>query len=338
MPAYQYPRSAELSEIAQKMLPVLTMDDPISKILPTRETQDSLLMWDQMDDYIGLQQVRGLNGAPGRVARVGAKRYMMEPGVYGDFSEISEMELTQRAKLGTFHERVNIEDLVVKETEKLLHRRIARIRQIGWTLLTTGTFSVSKPDGGVIHTDTYSIQTYSGSDWSTAATGTPLADFRGVQLLSRGYSVRFDERSTAYMNRQTWNYLIANTNAADLYGRRISGLATAENVGEVNKILMGDGLPAIEIFDDGYYNDSGVFTQYLANDKVVVVGRRTDGAPIGEYLMTANVNSDKGYGAYTKVVDSSEGQDPVPRQIVVHDGHNGGPAIYFPAGVVVMSV
>lgn len=338
MASYQFPRSAELSEIAQKMLPVLTMDDPISKILPTREVQDSLIMWDQADDYIGLQEVRGLNGAPGRVARVGAKRYIMEPGYYGEYQVIDEQELTQRAKLGTYAERVNIEDLVVKATENLLHRRINRLRVIGWNLLTTGTFSVSKPDGGVVHTDTFSLQTSSGSTWATASTATPLADFRAVQLLSRGYSVKFDDRAAAYMNRATWNYMIANTNAADLYGRRISGLATAENVGEVNKILMGDGLPGIEIYDDGYHNSSGVWTPFIPVNKVVVVGRRTDGSPIGEYLMTANVNSDKGYGSYTTVVDSIEGQNPVPRQISVHDGHNGGPKIDFPSGIVILSV
>jgi hypothetical protein len=321
------------------MLPVLTMDDPAFKILPVREVQDSLIMWDQKDDYIGLQYVRGLNGAPGRVARRGAKRYMLEPGVYGDYQTIDEMELTQRAKLGTFAERVNIEDLVVQATEELLHRRISRIRYIAWTLLTTGTFSVSSQTGGVLHTDEFSLQTFSaGTGWSTAATSTPLADFRAVQLLSHGYSVDFDQRATAYMNRQTYNYLIANTNSADLYGRRVAGLATANNVDDVNKILMGDGLPKIEIFDDGYLNDSGTWTQFIANSKVVVVGRRRDGAPLGEYLMTANVNADKGYGAYTAVVDSIDHGNPIPRQIAVHDGHNGGPKIDFPSGIVVMSV
>jgi hypothetical protein len=339
MATYQYPRSAELAEIAQKLLPVLTMDDPVFKVLPVREMNESLIMWDQKDDYIGLQQIRGLNGQPGRVARRGAKRYIMEPGVYGEFQSIDEMELTQRAKLGTFGERINIEDLVIQATEELLHRRIARIRYIAWTLLSTGTFSVSSPTGGVMHTDTFTTQTFSANvGWSTAATSTPLADFRNVQLLSHGYSVDFDQRATAFMNRQTLNYLLANSNAADLYGRRVAGLATANNLNDVNSILTGDGLPKIEVFDEGYLNDSGTWTQYLANGKVVVVGERRDGAPLGEYLMTANVNSDKGYGSYTTVVDSIEHDNPVPRNITVHDGHNGGPKLDFPSGIVVMSV
>ncbi len=40
-------------------------------------------------------------------------------------------------------------------------------------------------------------------------------------------------------------------------------------------------------------------------------------------------------GPYTLVIDRRE--DEVPRQIQVHDGHNGGPVIYYPSGVVVLS-
>jgi hypothetical protein len=53
--------------------------------------------------------------------------------------------------------------------------------------------------------------------------------------------------------------------------------------------------------------------------------------------MTRNANNpDLAPGPYMRVIDT--GEIVIPRSIEVHDGHNGGPVIYFPSAVVVMSV
>jgi hypothetical protein len=52
--------------------------------------------------------------------------------------------------------------------------------------------------------------------------------------------------------------------------------------------------------------------------------------------MTRNVNNaNSAPGPYTKVIDRGELQ--VPRTIEVHDGHNGGPAIFYPSAVIKLS-
>lgn len=337
MPSYAYPSAQVLSTIEQNLMPDLVADDPVFEIMPI-DTQDaSLLKWQQQDDYIGLQQLRGLNGTPPRVSRLGINEFQMKPGVYGEYMSIDEAEMTERAKFGSLTDVIDIGDLVAQAQQQLLHRRLTRIKYIGWTLLTTGTFSVSTLDG-VTHTDSYTMQTYSASPaWSSASTAVPLADFRAVQLLSLGYSVDFGQKATAYMNRVTWNYFIKNTNAADLYGRRTAGLGTYENVGDVNKLLAGDDLPQIVIYDKAYKDASGTATRYIPNNTVVVVGQRPGGRNIGNYTMTRNMNTTDGAaGPYTKVIDN--GDRAVPREIAVHDGHNGGPRLYFPSAVVVMSV
>lgn len=341
MATFTYPTSAEMREIAQTKLPNLVAQRPIFSILPIETVDAHLLLWEQEDNYIGLQQVRGIGGAPARVKKTGAKRYLMQPGVYGEFSQIDELELTERRQYGSFNQPVSIDDLVMREQDRLLGRRLDRIEQIGWTLLVTGTFSISGPDGLTYHTDTFALQTYSGSDWSTVATATPLADFRAVQLLSRGYSLDFGPRARAIMNRVTWNRLMGNTNASDLGGKKNIGLASITSLADTNRILTEDGLPTVEIFDGGYLNDSGTFVPFIADDKVVVVGARTDGGQIGAYRMTRNANNPGlAPGAYMEVVDrgaQGSGQQ-IPRTIEVHDGHNGGPVIYFPSAVVIMSV
>lgn len=340
MSEFLYPTAAELYEIEQSLLPVLIEDDPIFQIMPVRESDTDLVMWEQKDNYTGLAAARSLNAPAQQIPRVGRKRFRMEPGYYAEYSEIREDDLTRRRKDGTFNVPIDISDLVREEQDHLLHRRINRLRYILWTLITSGTFSVAGPDGQVLHQDTYSVQTYSASvPWSTSATATPLADFRAIQLKQRGYSVDFGRAAMAVMNRQTWNYLIANTNAADLFGRRTTGLATFENVEEVNKLLAGDDLPQIVIYDEGWESEAGVWTPFIPLNKVAVIGVRKDRQKIGGYQYTRNASHpDMAPKPFTMVVDSIDKGEPIPRRIQVFDSHNGGPVLEYPSAIVVATV
>lgn len=338
MAPFTFPSSIELKEIEQVKLPVLTQDDPIFDEFPIVEENSNRLRWEQMDNYVGLQQVRGLNGAPGKVARVGAKSYDMEPGVYGEFLQIDEKELTERRQLGTFGTPISLSDITSRLQSQLLSRRIDRIKHIIWTLLTTGTFSVPKADGAIAHTDTFPLQTYTASPaWSTTGSAVPFADLRAVVLKRRGYSVAFGRQAKLYCNQTTVNNILLNTNASDVSKIRAEYGQTINDLDKLNSIFAANDLPQIVPYDEGYLNDSGTFTNFIPTDKAVLVGKRTNGAKLGEYRMTRNAeNPDLGPGPYTRVID--RGELEVPRKIEVHDGHNGGPVIYFPGAVVVLTV
>lgn len=344
---FSYPSAAELRLVTQELLPKLTITDPIFRHFPITEEDTDILMWEQELFYTGLQGVRGLNGEPGRVKQVGLNRFIAEPGVYGEWLPINERDLTRRRMYGTFGSSIDITDLVLRRQRQLLTRRINRIEQIMWSLAATGTYSVAQTVGGtsyVMATDTYAFQTFSaGVSWGTPATATPLADFRAVQLLSRGYSVSFARDAVAYMNQGTWNKYIANLNAADIYGRRTGGLGTYENVQQVNQLLQGDNLPQIEVYDGNYRADPanaadpGAVQLLVPDNKVVVIGNRTGGEAIGEYRMTRNAsNPNLAPGPYMAVVEVNPGKPP--RKIEVHDGHNGGPVVFHNKAIVIMSV
>lgn len=336
--SFLYPTSVELTTIAQDKMPRMIANRPIFDILPVRKVDTHTLRWEQKDNYVGLQQVRGLGGEPPRVKRIGSKTYQMDPGVYGEKSDIDEIELTTRRPFGQWDGQVSIEDLVMELQDQLLLRELDRIEQIGWTLLTTGTFSISGPGGVVMHTDSFTLTTYAaGVAWGTSATATPLADFRAVKLLGRGKSVNFGTGAVAYMNQTTANQLLTNTNANDLAGRRTSGLASVASMADVQTLLAGEDLPRIVVYDEGYIDESNTFQLFIPNNKVVVVGQRPAGQTVGEYRMTRNAsNPGMAPGSYTKVVDN--GDEAVPRLITVHHGHNGGPVLYFPSAIVVMTV
>jgi len=77
----------------------------------------------------------------------------------------------------------------------------------------------------------------------------------------------------------------------------------------------------------------GTFTPFIPDNTAVVVGRRIDGSPIGNYKMVRNANNPGlAPGPYTKVID--RGETTVPRTIEIHDGHTGGPALFFPSAIV----
>lgn len=339
MATYIYPTSAELSAIEQQMLPMLdTAGDPLNNIIPMGTTDDSLLIWEQRDNFSGLMQVRGLNGEPGKVNRVGQKQYIMTPGVYGEFTAIDEQELTRRRQMGSFGTPIDISDLVLEAQQLLLHRQNTRYLKMGWDLLTLGTFSSTSPSGAVVHTDSYAQRIYTSVvPWTTSATATPLQDMRNIQLLSRGYSMRLDQSVVGYANRTTINALLSNTNPADLYGRRTAGLGTANSLTQVNDLYTGEGLPNLRPWDGGYYDDAGVFQLFIPNGTIVFAGQRVNGSPIARFLMTRNANNPGlAPGAYTKVFDTLE--TAVPRKLEVHRGFNGGIALYYPSSIIVAKV
>ncbi len=343
MSTFLYPQARELRALGPDLVAAETLNDPLlGRVLPITTSNAAQLQWSVDADDLGLQQLRGLNGAPLGVNRLGKTFYSEKPGYYGEFETIGEAELTERSGSITGEGNVDVSDLVTMSYAQLRKREITRIRYIGWTLLTTGTFSVSGREGTIVHTGTYTLQTHSASDWSTVNTATPLADFRAVQLLGSEYGVSFGSSAVAVMNRVTANRMFNNTNADDLAGKRQSGGGTITGASMVNQILMADDLPSVVVMDDGYKNDSGTFTKFIADDKVVVIGLRNAGDRIGEYRMTRNMNNPSGApGHYEYIKDSMIGLNcakETPPKIEIHGGHNGGPVLFRPKAVTIMSV
>lgn len=73
--------------------------------------------------------------------------------------------------------------------------------------------------------------------WRQTTTATPLADLR-VALTRDWFTPLW-----VHMNQQTYDWLVANTNQADLGGRTYTDL---------NTLLRGEGLPPVYIYDAGY--------------------------------------------------------------------------------------
>jgi hypothetical protein len=267
--------------------------------------------------------------------------YQKLPSAFGEQTSIDELELTSRSSYVNPSTPIPVQDLVAEAQEFLLNRQINRMSWILWTLLINGTYTILDVKGAIVDRDAYTPITYVPSIlWSSAATATPLADLRAIQLLSRGVSTSFGAAAQLVLNQRTFNYLDANTNAADLGGRRGVGLTTIEGVAEVNRVLALNNMPTIRIWDEGYLDDAGTFQNWVPDGYVLVVGQRRGDRRLGEFLLTRNAsNVDNSSQPYLKIIDKGAAADEAPpRQINIHRGFNGGPSMYYPGSVVVAKV
>lgn len=334
--AYLWPTTQSLRRIEAVKVDNLLGDDPLRSILPMVDEDTYFLEWEVEDNNYGLQQARGLDGEPYRVNKWGSQRYKEEPGVYGEFYRMNETEMTiLQREVGTANEVSTIERFMATASSNLAKRFVRRYRQIGWSLLTTGSFSVAAPNGQTVHKGTYSLQTYDASTWGTAATATPLTDLGALVTLGPAVGTNFAGGAKAYMNDATYRKMAKNTNAADLGGRRVTGLSPVNTRNGINELLTGDNLANIVVYDDFYLDDGNNVTRFIPDNKVVVVGQRPGNEQLGEYAMTLNANTGRP-GAYNFVNDT-RGKS-VPPVIELHSGHNGGPILWYPGSIIIMDV
>lgn len=341
MQTYVWQSPSELRRLDQNLMAQLTTQSELFKLFPVRGIQGAMLTWTQRDNYQGLMQMRGYDGDFPRVPGVQSNQYTKVPGVYGERDSISEFELTTRTAPGTLGAPISIDELVAERTEKLVNRRVNRMTWVLAQLITTGSYIIPGPDGAILDKDSYLPQRYAAPvTWATSATARPLNDFRQIQLLQRGSSVSFGSQARALMNQATFNALINNQNAVDYFGIRGNYGQTIQGLGLANMVLMQNNLPQIVIDDTGYIDESGAFQLWLPNNIVVVVGQRSNGASIGEFLLTRNVsNGDSSSAPLVRVVDKGmKENEPPPRRIEVFSGINGGPTVYYPGSIVVASV
>lgn len=335
--SFVYASNSELRGVAQALIDKKTADNPFFRFFPMRETPYALVQWEREKSTYGLMQGRGYNGEAPQVQGLGADRKTKVPGVYGEKLPIDELELTTRSQFATYGIPVNIDDLIMKRTKQGRTRMYNRMVLHVVTLLTTGRYVAKDAKGAVIEEDAFAPQSYTPTTlWSDHANSTPWTDFQNIALLDLGLSVSFNQNAVAVMNQKTFNAYRQNVNNSDIGGRKTKFGATYNALSDINALHQDDGLPQILVYNETYLDDSNTAQRYLPDGYVVVMGKRDDDEPLGEFLLTKNMNNkDGGSQLYYEVVDHQMGQ---PRKIEVHMGYNGGLAVYQPESVIIAKV
>ena len=346
---YTYPDSFEMTRISQTLL-YDDKIDPIFDILPVRAVNASKLRWLLRDNFRGLMQVRGLGGEPTRRNRTGEQLFEENPGIFGEYMTVDEMEMTNRAgwtlpngAMSDFSAPIDVEELVTLAAFELNIALKQRMRQMSWNYCLAHTLTLPLPDGGAGLNISYTGQTLtlSGANlFSAPTTSTPLATLRSLQpSYGFGTSNVFGGLATAYMNTITKNNILQNANPQDLFGRRISNGATVNDISAFNQILLDNDVPKIVTYDDGYIDDTGTFNLYIPTNQILVVAQRPGNEKPGVFQMTRNANNpNMAPGPYSFVDNKTLGPTKtVPPKIIIHCGFNGSCIIERPTQMVTIN-
>lgn len=335
-PTFEIPSAVELRRMAQIRLPMMNKSSVIFEHFPDEFTKAPLLRWAQKDNFVGMQQARGINGKPPLVSMVGDKIYVADPGYYGEFIQLDEFTLTTRRDAAMLSGMpMGIADLVGEAQAQLQTRYWTLKAYILWQLVLNGVFSVIDKTGTIVFKASYTPQSFAPTvPWSTLATSTPIKDLQSIFQVPFGQSVDMGPDATLYINSLDANNLVNNTNAADLGGKKLNYGQSVASLAEVNTLLRGYNVPTVKVCDETYVAENGTITRFIATGKGVVIGKRSDGAAIGAYRHTNNINSMPGDpdGTYSRVAQSAE--DEIPMYVRVHNGHNGGPVLFYPGAIV----
>ena len=331
----------------REVLPLMIQKDAskskLLKLFPLTKRDEWQLVYERLWMMTGLQNARGEGGPTGPLPRQGLDQLAVDPGMYGDHGEITEMEANKLREVGDIAAFQGLTRQLDRITRNLTDRYINRLQYNIALMLINGTFTANDATGREQIREIYNIPQYTPGDYFDDLAGsTPLAYLRNlIPKLELGVSVNF-RQGAMLMSRPTANLFVNNANSADLGGKRLNIGSTINSVEDVNKILVTNDLPQIEVIDDGYYPNPpstgrpSNFQRFFTNGKVVLVGAREDGEPIGEYRLCRAIQNGVGSkpGEWYKFKDNT---DQHPWNMVAYMGHNGGPVPYYPEAIAVVN-
>ncbi len=274
-----------------------------------------------------------------------------EPFYFKEADLIKEDEILRARELGTLGGVVNLDAQIARTMKARVDRNFLRAEWLTWGMLTG---SIALNDDNVKASETFPIQTaQTDIPFSNHDQAKPLAFFNSIRLKFRGTGAGA-QGATAFMNQTTCNDILENANDKDIHGFRAQNFATLTyDLEQVNKILQTRGLPTIEIYDEGYYDDAGQFQLFIPNGTVVVVGKRPAGEVVGNFGLTPSlhnenggmpapgffsfilVNGDANPGAQASMGMLGASGNP---KIEIIGGMYGGPVLWYPRSVIACDV
>lgn len=306
------------------------------KLMPLTEVDAVKIVYERDALLRGVQHARGIDGPTQPVRMPGLEQYASDPGYYGDHIRLGESILLNQRVPGDWLQFDRQGDMTARASTYLEQRQADRWEKNIFDLLVNGYYEGLDAMGRRKVFDIYAINKYTANPLlSDAANSTPLKFFRDtLAAATAGLSVNF-VGGEIILNRVTLNQVLANTNAADLGGKRFEYGQTLNAVRNLNDLLLANDLPTLSVYDEGYYpEDSGAFVKFIPNGKAILIGKREDGEPIGEYVLTKAAQKGGQPGWWTDVVDNSTGPLADPPHVLAKAGHNGGPKVYYPEAVL----
>lgn len=317
------------------------------QILPWADSFAQAIETEVTEDSEGMTAPHVLGSDTKTDKRPGSKRFRYEPLYLKESDVLNEADILRARRLGTYGQPISL----LEEVTKLAKARAAKtMRRVEWTIWKTLGGQLQFDENGVKVNETFAVQTHNPiALWSDLANSKPLTDLdtMGDKFDGTGASM---EGARIVANRQTWRYVMANQNDADLKALDKTQWGNFRFMFSALAKIIEDKCGAkIESYDRGY-KSGGVFTKYLGLGQVRVIGNRDDGMPVGNWWRTPSLHITKGgveQPGYFVVVEANGrpsngsvteiGQTANPK-VKVTGGIYGGPNLDFEDNVIKMQV
>lgn len=318
-------------------------------ILPVVEKFTQNVEWDEKDNETGMTPPHNMDTDPKTETRPGSKLKSYKPIPHKATELIKESELLNARQLGTLGGVVNLDDLVMDRFTARIGKDHVRKEWEIWQALK-GSLSINEND--VIINETFPIQEHAPlvplDDLEDA---TPLAERNAIKLKFRGTGASA-QGAVEYLNQTTANAIIENKNNADLRGFVVDNFRAASfDIEQYNKMMTARGLPILEIYDEGYYDDAGNFQLFIPDGVSIIVGKRPAGQTVGDFCLTPSLHRQKngmpapGFFAFISVNGQPNPGGTVSvslealgaagnPKIGVTSGFYGGPRLIYPRSII----
>jgi hypothetical protein len=315
-------------------------------LLPFQNLYTQRVVWDELDRERGATRPHNMNADPVIGNRPGSKRHEYTPIPHKETDILNESDILMPAQLGTLGGVLDLSTEIGRITKARVDKNYLRAEIEIWQTLK-GHLVVD--DNGVKVDETFPIQTYDVAiDWDELATAKILHDWN---LIARKF--RFTGASPVgaigYMNSVTASWILENKNADDLKGFQNSNFVQlAYSVEDANKIFVGRGLPTIQVYDDGYIDETDAEIQFLEDGEIIIIGKRPAGQIVGDYGLTPTVhrqeNGQPAPGFFSIIEVNGQpnpgavtvqalGSSKNPK-IEITGGMYGGPRLKYPRSVI----
>lgn len=331
------PTTEEATEILQQWQP-----DPAlyigASILPERGLNSLKLSWQSEKRTGGMTQAHSLDADPRLINQPGRDTFEAEPYFFKEGFRLNESDLLtvrQMNALNPTNQRAG-RDLIARRLTTLDRRLMVRQEWLRWAALR-GAMSID--ENGIVANETWAVQTANpdGADWDSPSTADPRADFDAIKLLYRGMGATA-VGANAYMNRVTAGLLAGTDQLKDAItnDRSAVRLITLDNVLEVFGVIAGV-VPTI--YDEGYIDSSDTFQPFIPDNKIIVVGRPTQGEELGFLASVPSLHNggidNPQPGKFVIIEDETDKPNP---KYSGYAGWYGGTILLHPEYVVVFTV